>query len=205
MLSEPKTRSRNLRPMSLRLLWFITDLSGSLRPDYNLLPSIIFGSLRLCARLSGVFGLYLDTCETQRPLFTGVLPLQPLSVSISHHPECPSSAFPSTATTNQINEPDSLAVCVSAQIGVFPPSAAKPLGVGRTDGWMVPANDSDVPLSVTRIHPVVMLQADRKSLLLWASATHTHTHTHCYFSQCFVFGSAFSAANIFMSLTELEA
>lgn len=51
------------------------------------------------------------------------------------------------------------------------------VAVSQTDRQTVTVNDSDASLSVTRIHPVVMLQADRKSLLLWASVTHTHTHT----------------------------
>lgn len=60
--------------------------------------------------------------------------------------------------------------------------AVKRVGVAvsadrQTHRQAVIVNDGDVSLSVTRIHPVVMLQADRKSLLLWASVTHTNTNT----------------------------
>lgn len=67
-------------------------------------------------------------------------------------------------------------MCVSVQAGVI--SHHREAGWCETDKQTVTVNDSDAALSVTRIHPVVMLQADRKSLLLWASVTHTHPHIH---------------------------
>lgn len=60
----------------------------------------------------------------------------------------------------------------------------------------VNGNDCDASLSVTRIHPVVMLQADRKSLLLWASVTHTHTYTHTW---CNVMFKVFVVSFVWMN------
>lgn len=125
---------RNLHLMLLGLLWFLTDLSGFLHLDYNLLLAIIFGSLWLCTWLSGIFGLYLDTCETCGPLFPVHFSFSfVLFVSISHHLECLSSVFPLT-TKNQINESNSLAVCVSVQISVFPQH--REAAWSQTDGQM---------------------------------------------------------------------
>lgn len=62
---------------------------------------------------------------------------------------------------------------MSLQVG-YRLASANPAGVAVSRpvaSRTVTVNDGDAPLSVTRIHPVVMLQADRKSLLLWARVT----------------------------------
>lgn len=117
---DENLKCRNLHLMLLRLLWFITDLSGLLYLDYNLLLSTIFWSLWLCTCLSRIFGLYLGTCETDTPSFPVHFSFSfVFFLSISHHLECLSSVF-SLMTKNEINESNSLAVCVSVQISVFP-------------------------------------------------------------------------------------
>lgn len=69
------------------------------------------------------------------------------------------------------------------------------------DRQTVSVNDCDASLSVTRIHPVVMLQADRKSLLLWASVSQTHTHTHSECRQCFLHSPLFIIKLCFVNNT----
>lgn len=66
----------------------------------------------------------------------------------------------------------------------------------ESDHQTVIVNDCDALLSVTRIHPVVMLQTDRKSLLLWASVTHNHMVTTVvfYFLSC-IHSSLFNNVN----------